>query len=160
MDDDLSRKAHRDHRIIITHAANSDRKTIKTHAVSVTMKLANSYDSYFDWLLAMVSVPHNITTTHDAFVLAPFSLLGDMCAAAASRFPLRFSFAQQVHVKLKAEAAVMFVFYSLKQVCAYLRSWQARREKRRPEEVKVAVKREKQKRKKRKKRNHKCKSKI
>lgn len=56
------------------------------------------------------------------------SWFGTLCEMVTSVLPLRFSFTQQVHVKLKAESTVIFVFYIVKQIQMHWRQWRAEKE--------------------------------
>lgn len=60
----------------------------------------------------------NATTSYYALelILTPFTTL---YSTLVPNLPLSVAYVQQVHVKLKAEAAVMFVFYTLKQVYSF-----------------------------------------
>lgn len=97
----------------------------------------------------MVVGPSNSTATIETLVAAPLSLLGNVYTAVASMLPMKLSFAQQVHIKIKAEAAVMFAFYALKRVYVYLVGWQAGREARRLRGIEEASTKERKKRKRR-----------
>lgn len=100
-------------------------------------------------LPTMATGPSNSTVVFETLVSAPFSFLSNVYSAAVSILPVKFSLVQQVHVKLKAEATVMFAFCFLKQVYASFKSWRVKRETRRLEAVKEVAKKEK----KRKRRN-------
>jgi len=100
----------------------------------------------------MTAQHSNSTLAFETLVSAPFSFLSNAYSAAVTVFPFRFSFVQQVHVKLKAEAAVMFAFRFVKQTFAYFRDWRAKREARRLEIAKEAAKNEKKRRKRNQKR--------
>ena len=100
----------------------------------------------------MVFPTYNTTGTFDAPTFAPFApfaLLRTFCTTVLSKLPFNFSYVQQVHVKLKAETAVMFAFYFAKQVYAYGKSWRAKREGERLRQVRDAARKEKKKRKQR-----------
>lgn len=103
---------------------------------------------------AMAAQQSNSTVAFEALVSAPFSLLSHVYSAVVSVLPFRFSFVQQVHVKLKAEAAVIFAFRFVKQVYTYFNDWRAKREARSLEAVKEAAKKEKKRRRRNKKRKH------
>ena len=68
----------------------------------------------------MLAQPYNATAIFEVSSFAPFALLNRVHTANAPMLPPKLSFVQQVHIKLKAEAAVMFVFYVLKQVYIYI----------------------------------------
>jgi hypothetical protein len=103
--------------------------------------------SIFGLSQAMAAQQSNSTVAFERFVSAPFSFLSDMYSAAASVIPFRFSLVQQVHVKLKAEAVVMFAFCFVKQAFTYFKDWQAKREARRLEAAKGVAIAEKKRRK-------------
>ncbi|XPS73267.1 hypothetical protein M3J09_005417 [Ascochyta lentis] len=100
----------------------------------------------------MMASMHNTTATLDTPSFTPFSVLNTLYTSIVSKLPVRFSYVQQVHVKVKAEAAVVFVFYVLKQVYACYKSWQTKREERKMRQAIDAARMEKKKR----KRNRRC----
>lgn len=97
--------------------------------------------------LAMAAQQSNSTVAFETLLSAPLSFLNNAYSAAASLFPFRFSFVQQVHVKLKAEAAVMFAFFFVKQVFECFKNWRAEREASRLGTAKEAAMTEKKRRK-------------
>lgn len=94
----------------------------------------------------MAAHQSNSTVAFETLVSAPFAFLSKAYSAAVSVLPFRFSFVQQVHVKLKAEAAVMFAFCLVKHAFAYIKGWRAGREARRLEAAREKAKKEKKKR--------------
>lgn len=95
----------------------------------------------------MAAQQSNSTVPFDTLVSTPFSFLSNVYLAAVSVLSFKFSFVQQVHVKLKAEAAVMFAFYLVKRGFACFEVWRAKRETMRVEAAKEAAKKEKKHRK-------------
>jgi hypothetical protein len=95
----------------------------------------------------------NTTSASSTPTFTPFY---NVYRAIVPKLAFSFSCVQQVHIKLKAEAAVMFVFYTLKQTYAYFKAWLARRAERRLLQERSAEKEKKKtKRKKRKQRKRK-----
>ena len=98
----------------------------------------------------IISPMHNTTVALGALTTTPFTLftlLKTSCTAVLSKIPFSFSYVQQVHVKLKAETVVMFVFYFVKQVYAYGKSWHAKREGERLRQARNVARKEKKKKK-------------
>lgn len=112
---------------------------------------------FFRYLSNMMA--SSIKNTTDVSTAPAFTLpvlLRTIYAAILSKLPFRFSYVEQVHVKLKAEAAVMFAFYILKQIYKQFMTWYARRATVRQQMIEGAVI-ETKKRRKQKKRNKKSK---
>lgn len=86
---------------------------------------------------------HNSTAAHDVSPFHIGSLLRSVYSMMISVFPFRFSYVQQIHVKIKAEAAVAFAFHALKQVYDHVESWQAKWKARRLEAVRLASEQQK-----------------
>jgi hypothetical protein len=91
----------------------------------------------------MAYVTPNSTATLEASTSVPSGFISAVCKSITSKLPIRFSCVQQVHVKLKAEAAVMFVFYILKRLHAYCKSWLSNREEAKAQQIKDKTKVEK-----------------
>jgi hypothetical protein len=69
-------------------------------------------------------------------------LFGSLCDATTSILPFRFSFTQQVHIKLKADSTVIFLVHIVKQGWAYWTRWRAEKTKKAVQIAKAEAKKE------------------